>query len=139
MDKHSAIAEKWTTMKAQVTAGVNTTGSVYARVKSIIGIIVMCLYRLRKVFLAVPVVYYALKLAQYNMENLPDVVGINLQSNGVFADTITREMAVLGPLGVTAACLVLMFCSRKALFPWAVSLFTLALPLLLLFSNLYPA
>jgi len=40
---------------------------------------------------------------------------------------------------VTAACLVLMFTSRKALYPWAVSIFTLILPVLLLISNLYPA
>jgi hypothetical protein len=32
-----------------------------------------------------------------------------------------------------------MFCSRKALYPWAISVFTLALPVLLLVSNLYPA
>ena len=91
------------------------------------------------IFLAIPVVYYALKLAKYNMQNLPEVVGINLQSNGVFAETISRELAVTGPLGLTCACLVLMVFSRKALYPWAVSVFTLALPVLLLLSNLYPA
>ncbi len=97
------------------------------------------LFHLRKIVLALPVVYYALRLAAYNMEHLPEQVGINLQSSGAFAMTIARNMAVLGPLGLTAACLLLMFCSRKALYPWAVSVFTLALPLLLLFSNLYPA
>ena len=35
--------------------------------------------------------------------------------------------------------LVLMLFSRKALYPWAVSIFTLILPVLLLVSNLYPA
>ena len=109
------------------------------KIKSIIGVIVMCLYRLRKIFLSIPVVYYALKLAKYNMEHLPDEVGINLQSTGLFAQTIAKELAVMGPLTVTGACLVLMFCSRKALYPWAVSIFTLALPLLILISNLYPA
>ncbi len=97
------------------------------------------LFHLRKIVLALPVVYYALRLAAYNMEHLPEVVGINLQSSGAFAMTIARNVAVLGPLGLTAACLLLMFCSRKALYPWAVSIFTLALPLLLLLSNLYPA
>ena len=52
---------------------------------------------------------------------------------------ISRDMAVLGPLGLTVACLLLMFCSRKAMYPWAISIFTLVLPLLLLISNLYPA
>ena len=66
-------------------------------------------------------------------------MGINLQSTGEFAQTISRQLAVTGPLGLTAACLLLMFCSRKALYPWAISIFTLALPIVILVSNLYPA
>ena len=97
------------------------------------------LFRLRKVVLAVPVVSVALKLASYNREHLPELVGINLQSSGEFTQMISRDMAVLGPLGLTVACLLLMFCSRKAMYPWAISIFTLVLPLLLLISNLYPA
>ena len=107
-------------------------------IKHVVGILVMCIYRLRSVFLAIPVAYYALKLAAYNSEHLPEQVGINLLENGAFATTISRELAVTAPLAVTAACLVLMFASRKALYPWAVSIFTLILPILLRISNLYP-
>jgi len=46
---------------------------------------------------------------------------------------------VMGPLALTGACLFLMFCSRKATYAWSISIFTLALPILLLVSNLYPA
>lgn len=139
MAKLDMVTDKWTDLKQKLSAWWNSGNSVYDKVKKVIGIIVMVLYRLRKVFLAIPVVYYAVKLAKYNMEHLPEMVGVNLQSNGVFADFITRSSAVNYPLMVTAACLVLMFFSRKALWPWAVSLFTLALPLLILVSNLYPA
>lgn len=97
------------------------------------------LFHLRKIVMALPVVYYALKLAVYNMQHLPQEVGINLQSSGEFAMTIARNMAVMGPFGLTIACLILMFCSRKAMYPWAVSIFTLALPVLILLSNSYPA
>ena len=97
------------------------------------------LFRLRKVVLAAPVVYFALKLATYNGEHLPEQVGINLQATGDFAHYISRNFAVMGPLAVTAACLLLMFCSRKAMYSWAISVFTLVLPLLLLLSNTYPA
>ena len=113
--------------------------TVIQKINHYINLIGTLLFRLRKLVLAAPVVYYALKLAAYNMEHLPEEVGINLQSSGMFAMTIARSMAVMGPLGLTIACLLLMFCSRKALYPWAISIFTLALPLLLLFSNLYPA
>ena len=110
-----------------------------ANINSLINFIGMMLFRLRKPVLAVPVGYTAVKLALYNRANLPEQVGINLQSTGEFAQMITRDMAVMGPLGLTAACLLLMFCSRKAMYPWAISVFTLALPVLILFTNLYPA
>ena len=110
-----------------------------AKINSLIGFIGSVLFRLRKLVLAVPVVYWALKLAAYNREHLPEMVGIDLQSSGAFAQVISRDMAVLGPLGLTAACLLLMFCSRKASYAWAISVFTLVLPLLLLISNVYPA
>ena len=110
-----------------------------AKINSLISFIGSVLFRLRKVVMAVPVIYWALKLAAYNRENLPEQVGINLLSNGEFSQMISRDMAVMGPLGLTAACLLLMLCSRKAMYPWAISIFTLALPLLILFTNLYPA
>ena len=110
-----------------------------AKINSLISFIGTVLFRLRKLVLAVPVIYWAVKIALYNRENLPEQVGINLLSSGEFAQIISRDMAVMGPLGLTAACLLLMFCSRKAMYPWAVSVFTLALPILILFTNLYPA
>lgn len=132
------VADRWSGLKDKIRTWWNSGASVYSKIEKVIGIIVMVLYRLRKVFLAIPVVHYALKLAKYNSEHLPELVGVNLQSNGVFADFISRDSAVMYPLVVTAACLTLMFFSRKSLWPWAVSLFTLALPILLLISNLYP-
>lgn len=138
MVKLDKITEKLSGARQEIDARIDKTGSWYSRVKSIIGVIVMVLFRLRKVVLAIPVVYYALKLAAYNSEHLPEMVGVNLQASGAFADLISRNAAVMGPLAVTGACLVLMFFSKKALFPWAVSIFTLVLPLLLWFSNAYP-
>lgn len=110
-----------------------------AKINSLISFTGTVLFRLRKIVMAVPVVLAALRLAAYNRANLPEQVGINLQSSGAFAQIIPRDLAVMGPLGLTIACLLLMFCSRKAMYPWAISIFTLALPLLILFTNLYPA
>ena len=138
MGKMEMVTDKVSGLRQKLSSAVNTTGSTYERIKSIMGIVVMIFYRLRKVFLAIPVVYYALKLAQYNMEHLPESVGINLQASGVFADTISRGTAVMGPLGLTGCCLILMLMSRKSLVPWAICMFTLILPILLLISNIYP-
>ena len=120
-------------------AGAKDFKTTMVKINSLINFIGMLLFRLRKIVLSVPVIYAALRLAIYNRENLPEQVGINLQSSGAFEQMISRDAAVMGPLGLTAACLLLMFCSRKAMYPWAISVFTLALPVLILFTNLYPA
>ena len=136
--KDSGIAAEAGTANPQMEAGQKRKITM-EKVNMWITFLGTLLFRLRKVVLAVPVVSVALKLASYNREHLPELVGINLQSSGEFTQMISRDMAVLGPLGLTVACLLLMFCSRKAMYPWAISIFNLVLPLLLLISNLYPA
>jgi len=118
--------------------GFETVKNVVSKINRCIDTAARVVFHLRKPVMAAPVVYYALKLAAYNREALPPQVGLNLQSTGEFAMTISRQMAVLGPLGLTAGCLALMFLSKKATYCWIISVFTLALPLLLLLSNLYP-
>lgn len=95
--------------------------------------------KFRKIFLAVPVAVAAVVLALNNLAKLPVLVGINLQSNGEFGVQMMREVAVLGPMAVTALCLILMFCSKRTLTPWLVSVFSLALPVLILLTNTFPA
>lgn len=124
---------------AAPVSGMEKCRTVVAKINKIINLIGIWLYRLRKIVMAAPVVYCAVKLAAYNTEHLPEQVGLNLQASGEFAVTIARSLAVSGPLGLTIGCLVLMFFSRKAMYSWAISIFTLALPLLLLLSNTYPA
>ena len=138
MGKLKEISAGWNKVQGEVKESLESNVSVWSKIKKVVGILIMCIYRLRSVFLAIPVVYYALKLAAYNGTHLPEEVGLNLLSTGEFAMTISRELAVMGPFVVTCACLALMATSRKALYPWAISIFTLILPVLLLVSNLYP-
>ena len=95
--------------------------------------------RFRKIFISIPVVYGALKLAAYNRDHLGSEVGILLQENGSYAYTVARDTAIMGPLAVTAVCLLLMFCSRRTLYPWLISMFSLVLPLLILITNIFPS
>lgn len=132
MSNTGAFKEKWGALRAK-------TDPVFQKIGSVIEGICTWIYRLRKVLMAIPVVYLAVKLAVENMNRLPEMVGLNLQSTGEFAMLVTREYAVYGPLGVTVFCLLLMFCSRKTLFPWIVSIFTLVLPYLIYLTNIYPA
>lgn len=96
-------------------------------------------YRLRAVFLSIPVIIAALRLAAYNSDHLPLLVGLNLQTTGEFAKVISRQTAVSVPLFITGGCLILTLFSRKTLYPWLISVFSLAIPVLLLITNTYPA
>ena len=114
------------------------TKSVCDKVGSVIGSICSWIYKLRKLIMAAPVVYLAIRIAIANSNRLPEAVGMNLQSSGEFAMMVTRNYAVFGPLLVTGFCLLLMFCSRKTLFPWIISIFSLVLPYLIYLTNLNP-
>ena len=109
------------------------------KVQKIIGLITAVVYHLRKVVLTIPVVYIALRLASYNGSHLPETVGLFLRADGSFMLEFARSLAILGPLAVTGGCLAMMFLSRKAMYSWAISVFSLALPVIILISNLYPA
>ena len=113
------------------------TKSVCDKIGSVIGSICSWIYKLRKLIMAAPVVYLAIRIAIANSNRLPEAVGMNLQSSGEFAMMVTRNYAVFGPLLVTGFCLLLMFCSRKTLFPWIISIFSLVLPYLIYLTNLY--
>ena len=125
------------TFSENLKTAYGKTREVCAKIGNVIGIICNWIFRLRKVFMAAPVVYLAVRIAIENMERLPEYVGLNLQSTGEFAVMVTRSYAVFGPLLVTAFCLLLMFCSRKTLFPWIISIFSLVLPYLIYFTNFY--
>lgn len=139
MENSGNSAEKQAVAVESTASGFEKFKLVVGKINHVINIIGTWLFRLRKIVMAAPVVYYAIKLAQYNSANLPEQVGLDMQSTGEFARMISRDFAVMGPLALTAACLLLMFCSRKAIYPWVISIFTLALPILLLLSNIYPA
>lgn len=94
------------------------------------------LYHLRKVFLAVPVVYLAMRVFVYAKEKLPQEVGILLQENGGYRYILDKAQALNLCLAVTGGCLLMMFLSRKIMYPWIISLFSLILPVFLVFSNM---
>ncbi len=117
-------------------------------------IICSWIYKLRSVFLAIPVLFTAILLAIQNKSRLPDTVHLippsimdNLRNNPTnsvrpedgyyFAgdkelieklSTMSVEQAVYGPLLITVFCLVMMFLSRRVTLPWLISIFSLILP-----------
>ena len=147
MEQSGRTDKKWIPFRRDNTPVIETTEvfsetqekSLLGKILDVIRILFLALYRLRGILLAIPVVFAALRLAAYNSEHLPLMVGLNLQSNGEFTQMISRQAAVSGPLMLTGLCLALMIFSRKTLYPWLISVFSLVVPILLLFTNMYPA
>ncbi len=92
-------------------------------------------YKLRSFVLSIPVFVCAGVLAIRNARQLPEMVGVNMLANGEYQWFISRGAAVMIPFAVTTVCLILMFCSKKILYPWLISLFSLVLPLVVWLTN----
>lgn len=131
--------QKWQNFLEKTEPARSTTGNVVRSTGTVLGLVCTWIYKLRSVLLAIPVAAMAIGLAIDNMKRLPETVGINLLASGEYAMYVTRNVAVMGPLAVTAVCLLLMFCSRRVLYPWLISLFTLVLPWLIYITNIFPA
>lgn len=93
------------------------------------------IYKLRSLVFSIPVLVCAGALAIRNARLLPERVGINILANGDYQWMISRDAAVWIPFSVTAVCLLLMLCSKKMLYPWLISLFSLVLPLVIWLTN----
>lgn len=133
------LKETWDGFCRKAGPALDTVGEVLARIGHVMKIIGQYIYKLRKVFLAIPIVVAAWKLALMNMEKLPETVGISIQADGSYAAMVSQNVAVFGPVAVTALCILLMFCSRKTLYPWLISIFSLVLPLLIFVTNVFPS
>lgn len=92
----------------------------------------------KKLFLCTPVAVMAIILAVRNLFSLPALVGLTLEASGEFSFEIIREVAVLGPIVITALCLLLVFGSKRTLTPWLVSVFSLVIPLWIHLINTFP-
>lgn len=137
--KNNSMKDKWQNFMDKTQSARETTGNVCRSTGKVISMVAKWIYRLRGVLLAIPVAVLAINMALVNMKRLPEAVGINLLANGEFEMIVTRNVAVMGPLAVTAVCLLLMFCSRRVLYPWLISLFSLVLPWLVYITNVFPA
>jgi len=113
-------------------------GKVRDGANTVLGLVGNILYHLRKLFLAVPVVLVGMRIFMYAKENLPNQVGVLLEESGAFRYMLDRDSAMACCLYLTGACLLMMFLSRKVIYPWIISLFSLVLPLVLVVTNLFP-
>ena len=144
MDKFYAFVERVRPGFAAVVGFFRTLGDAFYKIG-------LYMYRLRSLVLAAPVAGVALILAIENRSRLAETVEIsNITVNPEAADalfgflelgttTISRDAAVWGPAMITCACLLMMMCSKRTLYPFLISVFSLCLPLVIWFFSVYPA
>ena len=92
-------------------------------------------YKLRSLVLSIPVAVVALALAVRNLAQLPARISFQLLANEF---VISKGVAVCLPVAITAVCLCMMLLSKKMLYPWLISIFSLVLPVALWFTYLFP-
>ena len=139
MDFRDRFLIFWQKFIARVQVILSCLRRFFAKTANILEKIILWFSKFKKIIAAIPVAVGAIILALYNMGNLPKVVGINLLENGSFTYQIPRGIAVFAPVAVTSICLLLMFCSRRILTPWFVSMVSLLIPVIILITNIFPA
>ena len=137
MEKKMRIREKLN--EIQLPSWLEKTLVVLKKTGKVLASIGKWIFRLRGFFMAIPVALAALYLASQNMARLPEEVGINLLENGQYEYLISRGLAVMAPLVVTGVCLLMMWLSRRTIYPWIISIFSLVLPWLIWITNVFPA
>lgn len=130
---------QWEAFSVQIRPVMEKIGRVFSMVADKIVYAWNYVMMFKKVFLTVPVAVLAVILALRNLFSLPPMVGLILGTDGEFTLEVIREVAVLGPMAVTAVCLLLVFISKRTLTPWMVSMFSLLLPVWILLLNTFPS
>lgn len=139
MNKLVAFMESCSAAWERGRPGRQKVAAVFAAIGRVFYGLGQWLYHLRSIFLAAPVVLAALHLAKFNRENLPEMVGIDLLETGQYAHLIERDTVILWPLIITGGCLLLMCFSRRVIYPWIISIFTLVIPIVIYITNIFPA
>ena len=134
-----SFAQKWNALRTKLSPVMQKIGRFFRKVLDILALIWRYIVRFKRIIIAIPVAVGAVYLALWNMDRLPSKVGFGIQLDGTFDYMVAREIAVLGPIAVTALCLLLMFCSKRTLTPWLVSVFSLVLPILIWVIKSFPS
>lgn len=96
------------------------------------------IWMFRGAIISIPVLVIAIKEAFRNAATLPEKVGLNIQATGQFGMTVPRSTAVVVPLLITIGCALMASLTKRPLYPWLISIFSLVLPWVIWAINNYP-
>ena len=146
----NSFVDKCKTFWGKVSPVLRAIGRVFRAVGKVFYKIGYYLYLMRSLILGAPVAAAAVLLANENMDRLPKAVevtkmAINTKAQDALfgfleltTDTISRDLAVYGPVFLTAVCLLMMIFSKRMMYPFLIALFTLLLPIALYYFNVFP-
>ena len=139
MEKLKALTDQLMAAWAKTEPFRSKTSEIFEKIARVLRTIWRWIYGFRSLILAIPVAVVAIRLAIENTARLPEKVGLMLLASGQYQWMVERSTAVMIPVGVTGACLLLMFLSRRVIYPWVISIFTLILPFVIYLTNVFPA
>lgn len=139
----ATVKEKWNRLAERTKPGREKFGAICGKTGHVLGTTGKWIYRLRSVFLSVPVVLAAVMLAIKNVRELPSYLIIHfpqIENDALVlaAQQIDRGYAVNAPFILTLICVGMMFISRRMLYPLVIAIFSLVLPLALNFMHNLP-
>lgn len=144
------IVEKWNWLVGKVRPVWEATKNVFGSIGYVLSLLWKYIYMFRGILISAPVAAAAVLVASWSQKNLPEMVEIthvvvDKEAEGALfglfvmtTEQIGRNVAVGVPLFLTAVCLVFTILSKRTLYPWLISVFTLCLPIVMYFLNTYP-
>lgn len=143
------LIEKWNNFWDKSQPFREKTGKTMKKIGSDLSTLGKYIFKLRGLLLSIPVAAAAIVLSIISKNELPETVEVVLpmidtqSPDAVFGflvsttEYIPNSTAIIAPLVLTAACLLLTICSKRTLYPWIISIFTLTVPLFLILTNVY--
>lgn len=144
------IVEKWNWLVGKVRPVWDVTVSIFSGIGRVFALLWKYIYMFRGILLSAPVAAAAVLIASWGQKNLPEMVEIthllvDKEAEGAIfglfvmtTEQISRDVAIMAPLAMTAVCLICTILSKRTLYPWLISLLTLCLPFVMYLLNTYP-
>lgn len=144
------IVEKWNWLVGKVRPVWEATKNVFGSVGRVFSLLWKYIFMFRGILISAPVAAAAVLVASWSQKHLPEMVEIthvvvDKEAEGALfgmfvmtTEQISRDVAVGVPLFLTAVCLAFTILSKRTLYPWLISIFTLCLPIVMYFLNTYP-
>ena len=101
MEFFDKVVVKWNAFCEACKPAAEAAGRILKAIGNVLATIWKYIVKLRKIFLAIPVIWGAIVLALRNLKELPETVGILLEADGTFSFQLARLPAALLPLVLT--------------------------------------